>query len=328
MEKQIFYIRDIQSKSETKSDGSLKYKVKGYIDSSDLDKVNDIVTKSCMEDISNQMSKSTIKLDYDHETLRAREGESEESAKYNMTTMPLGKAASQELKGKGNFVEFDLNDNWKKFDSKGNVTMTFEDVWDSIQKGFYDAFSIAYIPVKSRVANVKGEEVRLLDKVNLLSVALTGNPINPNANITMSTAMAKSLYKLQNEREETTEVDASEGDIMTEQKPKQEDKSKADEKSYDKRFEALEQELKSLKESVEQISKQQEDKSNSKSEDETDKEKEDDSEVKSELKTLKEELSSVKSTLEKASQKARGPEDKSQKSEDDEKLDSNILGNM
>ncbi len=191
----VFYTKSIEFKSffDDKAKKT-RYFIKGHIDSEDLDLVNDIVTKNCMSDIDTQFQARNIKLDLDHETIRKGKGESEFDAKLNLTKIPLGKTISEVLDTKGNFVEFELNSNWKKFDAKNNVVMTFKEVWENVKSKFYDAFSIAYIPMRTAVKNLEEGKARLLEKVNIINIALTGNAINPAATIT--SVMAKSLEYL------------------------------------------------------------------------------------------------------------------------------------
>ena len=185
----VFYTRSIECKSYVdKKTGVKRYFVSGHIDSEDIDLVNDIVTKSCMDDISLQFKNRSLKLDFNHETLL---GDTELEGKIALTKIPLGKAIEEKRDSKGNHVEFELNPNWKKFDSKGNITMTFPEIWANLKSKMYDAFSIAYIPMKTTGKTVDGKDARMLDKINLINVALTGNPINPYASLT--SVMAKSL---------------------------------------------------------------------------------------------------------------------------------------
>lgn len=186
----VFYSDKLNySTSETKS--GKNYFVEGHIATGDLDLVNDIVTKGCMDDMTEQFNDRVIKLDFEHEAFR---GKSQTEAEINKTRMPLGKACDRTRDSKGVKVKWQLNPTWKKFDEKGNVTMTFKDIWSNIEDGYYDAFSIAYIPTKTANSSVDGKEVRLLDRVNLMNVALTGNPINQSAK--MTAVMAKSLEYL------------------------------------------------------------------------------------------------------------------------------------
>ena len=165
-----------------------EYYIEGHISTGDLDLVNDIVTKSCMDDMTNQLGERTIKLDFEHEAFR---GKDDFEAQLNKTKVPLGKSVNKIRDEKGVKVKWKLNPTWKKFDEKGNITMTFKDLWQNVEEGYYDAFSIAYVPISTAQENVKGVDARLLDKVNLFNVALTGNAINPEA--TMTSVMAKSL---------------------------------------------------------------------------------------------------------------------------------------
>ena len=191
-QKFIFYAKGLEHKSFYDAKAKKKkFHVSGHVSSEDLDLVNDICTKGCMEDMSSQFKSRSIKLDFDHETIRPDGRQDDEDAKFNLTRLVLGKAISESLDSKGNKVTFDLNPSWKKFDEKGNITMNFQELWENIENGFYDAFSIAYVPVKTASKSVNGVVARLLEKVNLLNVALTGNPINPAA--TMTAVMAKSL---------------------------------------------------------------------------------------------------------------------------------------
>ena len=165
-----------------------EYFVEGYISTGDLDLVNDVVTKSCMDSMLEQFDGRSIKLDFEHESFR---GKSKLDAEANKTRLPLGKAVDKSRDEKGVIVKWQMNPTWKKFDEKGNVTMTFKDIWSNVESEMLDAFSIAYVPTKTMNEDREGKSVRLLDDVNLLNVALTGNPINPMA--TMSAVMAKSL---------------------------------------------------------------------------------------------------------------------------------------
>ncbi len=195
----IFYAKRLEAKSyHDEKTGKTKYFVEGHIDSEELDLVNDVVTRGCMTDIDSQFKSKTVKLDLDHETLLPTPGGDEFSAKLNLTRIPLGKAIESKLDKKGNHVKFELNPSWKKFDSKGNVVMEFNEVWENVQEGYYDAFSIAYIPTEITMEQRGNVKARLLDKVNLINVALTGNAINPDA--TLTSVMAKSLEYLKQKK--------------------------------------------------------------------------------------------------------------------------------
>jgi len=197
----IFYSDKLQFKSVDGPNGK-SYYVTGYISTGDIDLVNDIVTKGCMDSMLTQFDDKTIKLDFEHEAFR---GKSELEIEANKTKIVLGKAIGHERDSKGVKVTWELNSTWKKFDEKGNVTMTFKDIWSNVEKGFYDAFSIAYVPTRTSYVEREGKDVRLLDHVNLLNVALTGNPINPGAS--MTAVMAKSLaFMKENETKDNKEI--------------------------------------------------------------------------------------------------------------------------
>ena len=191
----VFYSEKLNYKTIQGKKGP-EYWIEGYISTGDIDLVNDIVTKNCMDSMLAQFDMRSIKLDFEHETFR---GKNEMEAETNKTRIPLGKAMNKDKDPKGVKVAWKLNDTWKKFDEKGNVVMDFKEIWKNVEEEYYDAFSIAYVPTKTAIIERDGKSIRLLDDVNLLNVALTGNPINPMA--TMTSVMAKSLEFLKDQEE-------------------------------------------------------------------------------------------------------------------------------
>ena len=191
----VFYSDKLNYKTALGLKGK-EYFVEGYISTGDLDLVNDIVTKSCMDSMLSQFDNRSIKMDFEHEAFRGSNPIDSEAAK---TRIPLGKAIIKSQDSKGVLVKWKMNSNWKKFDEKGNVVMTFKDIWNSVEDGMYDAFSIAYVPTRTKNIDREGKSIRLLDDVNLLNVALTGNAINPKA--TMTSVMAKSLEFMKSQEE-------------------------------------------------------------------------------------------------------------------------------
>lgn len=217
--------------------GEKKYYVEGYATSGDLDLVDDIVTKDCMLDMMAQFDERVIKLDFEHEAYRGKSGIESE---INKTKIPLGKSIEKELDSHGIKVKWMLNPTWKKFDEKGNITMTFKDLWSNVENGFYDAFSIAYIPKRTATKNHNGTDARLLDNIGLMNVALTGNPINPGAS--MTAVMAKSLdwmkekegNNLQRTPDETPGMKGKDkGDTMTDETNDKPDEPKKPEEKKD-----------------------------------------------------------------------------------------------
>ena len=308
----VFYTQGIEYKSffDEKSKEQ-RYFVKGHIDSSDIDLVNDIVTKSCIDDLHSQLKSRSIKLDFDHETLRKGKGESELDAQLNLARIPLGKAISTDVDEKGNLVEFELNPHWKKFDSKGNVVMTFDEVWSNIKSGFYDSFSIAYVPVKTQQKSVDGVLARMLDKINLINVALTGNPINPNA--TMTSVFAKSLEyvsEFEELKSEISELKKLVGDNMTEKKSEEVQQETVEAQDVPKEKEVVAEAQEEVKEETQEV---QEAKTEEKSVEYVDTKSF--AELKSKIDAFEKSLSKIEETLSKAVVKSTGAENKSAKAE-------------
>lgn len=153
--------------------GEQKIFLEGFLSTSDLDLVNDIVTKSCLESMKTQILDRNIKLDIEHESFR---GSSIEEREINKTRIPAGRFIDAAVESLGNSrwglrVKAVLNRFHPRYSEiKGNVT-----------DRMLDAYSIAFIATKARKENVSGKSVRFLDDVALLNAALTGNPINTEA---------------------------------------------------------------------------------------------------------------------------------------------------
>lgn len=179
MERQFVFTNELKF-FEIEEKGNKRFFVKGAFSSTDLDLVNDICTQNCLESMVSQIKSGNIKLDWEHEAFT---GDSQESLQINKARQPLAKAISAEINGTFAEATWELNDNYKKFDTKGDVVLDFKSIKSDIQRGFLTGFSIAYVPTKVGFKNVGGERIRLLDDVNLLNVALTGSPINTAAQV-------------------------------------------------------------------------------------------------------------------------------------------------
>jgi len=169
---------------ELKEEGE-NFFVEGFISTSDLDLVNDIVTKDCIMNMAEQMKERTVKLDVEHESFR---GSTDLEREINKTIIPVAKIDDFLVNKKGLKVRAMLNKHVSRF----------REVKNSIKDGFLDAFSIAFIPVESKNELREGTEVRMLDKINLLNVAFTGNPVNTHS--TMTNVFAKSLEFLEDQK--------------------------------------------------------------------------------------------------------------------------------
>jgi len=195
---------------ELKQEGE-DFFVEGYASTSDLDLVNDIVTKDCIMDMAEQFRGRAIKFDIEHESFR---GKSDFEKEINKTIIPMAKTEDFLVDKTGLKVKAKLNKNAKRFD----------EVKGSIEDGFLDAFSIAYVPVKSRIIEKNGQEIRMLDKINLLNVAFTGNPINPHAS--MTNVFAKSLEFLEEKRSAEAQRTAGRNEALNEDEEEEKKKKK------------------------------------------------------------------------------------------------------
>jgi HK97 family phage prohead protease len=309
---------------ELKEEGDNFY-VEGYISTSDLDLVNDIVTKSCLLDMAEQMKSRTIKLDIEHESFRGR---SETDLEINKTIIPAAKIDDFMVDKKGLKVRAMLNKHISRFN----------EIKGSIKEGFLDAFSIAYIPVKSIMETRNGQEVRRLEKLNLLNVAFTGNPVNTEAK--MINVFAKSLEFLkEQEKARSIEERRTAGRNESLRESETEDAEDEDKKKNKKKEEGKNhihesdqlntQEVKKMSEE-ETIAMKEENASEKAEKPKPKKEEDDDeemmmkkkknsqkseelSEIKSELESVKKELMEVKAAIIKPVLKSRiEQQDKSQ----------------
>lgn len=152
--------------------------VEGYIATGDQDLINDIITPNCMMDMLAQLKDRVVKVDVEHEAFKGKDSLEKE---LNKTIIPVAKITNAVLEAKGIKVKTDFNKHHSRVD----------EVKGSIKDKFLDAFSIAYVPVEVSYEQKGDEKIRKLEKVNLLNVAFTGNPINPEAGF--SDVMIKSI---------------------------------------------------------------------------------------------------------------------------------------
>ena len=264
---------------ELKSEGE-NFFVEGYISTSDLDLVNDIVTKACLLDMAEQMKKRNIKFDVEHESFR---GKSNLDREINKTIIPVAKVDDFLMDKKGLKVRAMLNNHAKRFD----------EVKGSIQDGFLDAFSIAYVPVKTAIQEKNGSQIRLLDKINLLNVAFTGNPVNTESK--MTNVFAKSLEFLK-EQEDHNHI----SDKIKLQEVKQMSEEEKETTETPEESEKIEE--------AEQPAEAPEETKDEEEAEESDEEDEDDTEVKSlraEVKALTEKVDVMEKALKKPIRKSK-----------------------
>jgi len=197
---------------ETK--GIKKYYVTGYISTKDIDISNDIVTQECLEDMLTQLKSKKIKLDVEHEAYRD-----------NPNIIPVGKIIEAYLDEKGIWVKAEMN----------AASPKFSNVWESVKNGFLDAFSITFSPVKKVMKDIQGKTIRLLQQITLLNVALTGNPINPEACI--GEVFMKSLNEVKLEMEDEIKITEAEVEAKAKleaEKIKADAETKAEEEKEEK----------------------------------------------------------------------------------------------
>lgn len=154
-----FYIRGLELK-DVEEKGTKQHYLKGYISTSDLDSVNDIVTTEALDDMVTQLKNQNIKLDLNHELVKKN------------VTIPLGRIVQSVKDTKGILVEVLLNDKYPNF----------KDIYGMLQKKFIDAFSITFDKPKIGEFIVR-KGIRYLKKINLINIAATPYPANTGCDI-------------------------------------------------------------------------------------------------------------------------------------------------
>jgi HK97 family phage prohead protease len=179
---------------ESKS-GRKNYFMTGYVSTGEQDLYNDIVSENCMTNMVEQLNNKTIKVDVDHEAYLD-----------NTNIIPVGKIVEAKKDERGVWAKVQLNPYSPKF----------KDVWGSVKSGFIDAFSITYKAIKTIPKVIAGVKARILDEVELLNIALTGNPVNQGCK--MMNVFTKSL----NEMEENKMADEEKPEAKPEETPVEE----------------------------------------------------------------------------------------------------------
>ena len=105
-----------------------------------------------------QIKSGSIKIDYEHETIHEND----------LNKNPIARIIDAKKDDKGLWVKATLN--------KSNPR--FNEIWGSIKDGFLDAFSIAFKPLETATRYIQGKAVRILNKLKLINVGITGTPVN------------------------------------------------------------------------------------------------------------------------------------------------------
>jgi tetrahydromethanopterin S-methyltransferase subunit G len=162
-----------------KSDSGDFY-VNFYLTTDDVDKVNDMVTTECQEDIVRQLQGRdiSIKMGVEHDVYLVNDKRLLPHAK-----ITEAKRISEQGKSRVKATAI-LNKHHPDFNS----------VKGSIIDGFLDATSIEYKPVEFVHRNISGKTVRLLNKILLKGVTFTGRPINEAAKILDFFVKSQDMY--------------------------------------------------------------------------------------------------------------------------------------
>jgi len=151
--------------------GTKKCMVEGYISTTDKDLASEILSMSAQNDILDQVTDRLITFDAEHEVWFDKEGNENSKPTSNI---PLGKIVEAKIKGNGVWVKAEINQDNPRFNN----------IWDSIKKGFLNAFSVSFYPVEAIKRKVGILTESIVNRLNLINVSLTGNPCNTSATFT------------------------------------------------------------------------------------------------------------------------------------------------
>jgi len=195
--KHYTFFTDEVGYEQTETKGGKDYFITGYISTKDRDLVNDVVSEEALSSMLGQINHKNIKLDVEHEAWREE----------NPSIVPVGKIIEAKRDAKGIFVKAILN----------RAHGRFKEVWDSVKSGFLDAFSIAFKTTSYVHKVVDGVKTRVLNGVELLNVALTGNPVNPECK--MTEVFTKSLKDMEEIKMVEEVVEKKDDEVQEEPAP-------------------------------------------------------------------------------------------------------------
>lgn len=187
-----FYLPDFSLETE-EIKGAKQHFLTGHISTPDLDKVKDIVLPEAIDGMIKQLLGHNLKLDLDHELVKKG------------VTTPLGRIIEAKRDSTGALVKVLLNEAYPDF----------KNILYQLKNKFIDALSITFAkPQEGEYILQKG--IRYLKKINLINVAATAYPANPNCSIL--SVFTKSLSEIE-EKENLTKT--KEVKKMPEQKEKE-----------------------------------------------------------------------------------------------------------
>lgn len=185
---QYLGISDTFSFQEIETKGEKEFYISGYISTKSLDKFNDTITDDCLNDMLVQVKSGSIKIDFEHETIHNE----------NLDLNPVARIVDAKLDTKGLWVKALLN----------SAHQRFNEISQSIKKGFLDSFSIAFKPLETATKYIQGKAVRILNKLKLINVGITGTPVNDDCKL--DTVLVKALNEMELEWKNLDELDETE----------------------------------------------------------------------------------------------------------------------
>lgn len=189
----------IEVKSE-EIEGKKSFYIEGHISTIDPDSSNDIVTEQGQDNLVEEIKSKDITMDLDHESFRNKDGTTPDR---DLNKIPVAKIVESKRTALGTYVKAMLN---------GDHPF-FENILSSIKNGFLHSFSIAYHVIKKPITKIiDGTEFRLLDKVELRNVGITGNPVNSNATFSVS---LKSYIKQMEDKQDYSKLKSEMAEIKS-----------------------------------------------------------------------------------------------------------------
>jgi len=179
MQKEYIGVGETFNFQEIETKGEKQHVITGYVSTKSIDKFNDTITDECLDDMLVQIKSGSIKMDLEHETIHEN----------NLNITPVARIIDAKKDDRGLWVKAILNESSPRFN----------EVWGSIKNGFLDAFSIAFKPLETATRYIQGKAVRILNKLKLINVGITGTPVNEDCR--MDQVVYKAISEMDNEEE-------------------------------------------------------------------------------------------------------------------------------
>jgi len=247
-------------KSGVTADGKEAEFVEGFLATTHLDKGNDRFTEEALKQMAEDINSSVEEVDavfnkVDEEQIGNLDHNNNPASPFGDTrTVPAFKLVDAKVRATddgetGLWIKGVLN-------TGGMLADTVSAVKNSIRNGFLNAFSIEFVPEKVRQVREDNKIVRIIEKAAAKGAALTGRPMNPEADMTDSSLKSMAAEFEDETKNDITmsedDVDASESEGKSEDEDAKEESQEAQEQEQQE-SKNLAEDVSELKSTIEEV---------------------------------------------------------------------------